>query len=109
MLRSEVLPAPFGPITETSSSGPTSRSTPLTAWTPPNDLETPWMLSWALMERSARRRLAPPPRGGRGPRRRASGVVRVLATRQRRPPLRPPVGLAAAEPPPPTAPREPRL
>src|SRR5258708_28898119 len=90
MLRSEVLPAPFGPITETSSSRPTSRSTPLTAWTPPNDLETPWMLSWALMGRSERRpppRFAAPAHGGRPPPPRASPDRRAAGGLLREPPL----------------------
>src|SRR5262245_3083770 len=46
MLRSVVLPAPLGPITDISSPCRTSRLTRLTAWTPPNDFETSWMESW---------------------------------------------------------------
>src|SRR5438445_3242779 len=40
MFSSVVLPAPFGPMTDTSSPLCTSRLTFVTAWTPPNDLET---------------------------------------------------------------------
>src|SRR5439155_1391874 len=105
MLRSEVLPAPFGPITETSSSRPTSRSTPLTAWTPPNDLETLWTLSWALMGPPERRpppRRAPPARGGRRPRRPASGALRIAGAASREPSLAAPVVLDVAVAPAPT-------
>src|SRR5262245_12792784 len=41
MLRSEVLPAPFGPMTERISPWRTSRLTSSTAVTPPNCLATP--------------------------------------------------------------------
>src|SRR6266446_320281 len=105
MLRSEVLPAPFGPITETSSSRPTSRSTPLTAWTPPNDLETPWTLSWALMGRSERRpppHFGPPAHGGRRPRRQASQAGRVADDLSGEPSLPAPVVLDVAVAPAPT-------
>src|SRR5438876_3301400 len=105
MLRSEVLPAPFGPITETSSARPTSRSTPLTAWTPPNDLETPWTLSWALIGPPERRpppRRAPPARGGRRPRRPASGDPRIAGAASREPSLAAPVVLDVAVAPAPT-------
>src|SRR5262249_1547009 len=36
-----VLPAPLGPMTETSSRSPTARSTSLTAWTPPKCFDNP--------------------------------------------------------------------
>jgi hypothetical protein len=39
-LRTVVLPAPFGPITEKISPFSTSRLTRVTAWTPPNAFET---------------------------------------------------------------------
>src|SRR3990170_3020336 len=41
MLRRVVFPAPFGPITDSSSPRRTSRLTRLTAWTPPKAFETP--------------------------------------------------------------------
>src|SRR3990170_1669062 len=41
MLRRVVFPAPFGPITDSSSPRRTSRLTRLTAWTPPKTFETP--------------------------------------------------------------------
>src|SRR3990170_7939311 len=41
MLRRVVFPAPFGPITDSSSPRRTSRLTRLTAWTPPKAIETP--------------------------------------------------------------------
>src|SRR3990170_6860997 len=47
MLSSVVLPAPFGPITDSSSPRRTSRLTRLTAWTPPKCLETSPISSWA--------------------------------------------------------------
>src|SRR4029453_4011655 len=49
-----VLPAPFGPMTDRISPRRTSRLTRLTAWTPPNDLETWGISSCALMARASR-------------------------------------------------------
>src|SRR4030095_8347821 len=54
MLSRVVLPAPFGPMTDRTSPRRTSRLTRLTAWTPPNDLETSVISSCALMARSSR-------------------------------------------------------
>src|SRR3972149_6143397 len=47
MLSSVFFPAPFGPITDSSSPRRTSRLTRLTAWTPPKCLETSPISSWA--------------------------------------------------------------
>src|SRR4026208_923906 len=49
MLSSVVLPAPLGPMTERISPRRTSRLTRFTARTPPKDLETSPVSSWALM------------------------------------------------------------
>src|SRR5216683_6978473 len=46
MLRSEVLPAPFGPMTETSPPRRTERVRLSTARTPPKCFDTPEMASW---------------------------------------------------------------
>src|SRR5262245_48056727 len=46
MLRSEVLPAPFGPMIETRLPRPTESETPSTARTPPKCFDTPEMASW---------------------------------------------------------------
>src|SRR6516164_499207 len=50
MLRSEVLPAPLGPITEISSPERTDRVTPSTARTPPKCFDTPEMVSCVSFE-----------------------------------------------------------
>src|SRR5688572_10890624 len=47
-LSSVVLPAPFGPMTDTISPLATSKPTPLTACTPPNDFETSRSSTWVL-------------------------------------------------------------
>src|SRR5215469_10507198 len=47
MLRSEVLPAPFGPMTEISSPGATVSVTASTARTPPKCFDTAEIASWA--------------------------------------------------------------
>src|SRR5690348_6205366 len=47
MLRSEVLPAPFGPMTDISSPERTESVTPSTARTPPKCFDTPEMTSCA--------------------------------------------------------------
>src|SRR5262249_7199096 len=39
--KSVVLPAPFGPMSPTTSPGATSRLAPRTAWSPPNRFRTP--------------------------------------------------------------------
>src|SRR6516164_6885511 len=46
MLRSEVLPAPFGPMIDTSSPRRTDSETFSTARTPPKCFETAEMASW---------------------------------------------------------------
>src|ERR1700757_2828766 len=53
MLRSEVLPAPFGPITEISSPEWTESVTASTARTPPKCFETPEMASCASPEETS--------------------------------------------------------
>src|SRR3990172_6314048 len=60
MLSSVVLPAPFGPITDRTAPGSTSRLRRVTAWTPPNVLDTSRISSSALIRR--RGPLRPPPR-----------------------------------------------
>src|SRR3990172_12562380 len=60
MLSSVVLPAPFGPITDRIAPGSTSRLRRVTAWTPPNVLDTSRISSSALIRR--RGPLRPPPR-----------------------------------------------
>src|SRR5205085_2196026 len=52
MLRSEVLPAPFGPMTEISSPERTESVTASTARTPPKCFDTPEMASCASAEES---------------------------------------------------------
>src|SRR5687767_7038437 len=59
MLSSVVLPAPFGPMTETISPRGTSRLTRVTAWTPPNALETSRISSCALTTRLGSSRQPP--------------------------------------------------
>src|SRR5712692_5593375 len=60
MLISDVLPAPFGPITDNSAPRSTSRSTWLTACTPPNALETLRISSCAVIRRRGPRRSRQP-------------------------------------------------
>src|SRR5262245_36818252 len=45
MFRSVVLPAPFGPMTDTIDPCRTAKSTPRTACTPPKDFDVPWTSS----------------------------------------------------------------
>src|SRR5882724_3977042 len=52
MLSSVVLPAPLGPMTDRISPRRTSRLTRVTAWTPPNALETSLISSWELIPRN---------------------------------------------------------
>src|SRR3984893_6398591 len=54
MLSSVVLPAPLGTMTDRISPRRTSRLTRPTACTPPKDLETSAISSWALMAGSSR-------------------------------------------------------
>src|SRR5215472_14653835 len=53
MLRSEVLPAPFGPMTETSPPRRTDSETVSTARTPPKCFETSEMTSCSAPETTA--------------------------------------------------------
>ena len=53
MLSSVVLPAPLGPMTDRISPRRTSRLTRVTAWTPPNALETSLISSWLLGQGNA--------------------------------------------------------
>src|SRR2546426_2775085 len=55
MLRSVVLPAPLGPMTDRISPRRTSRLTRITAWTPPKALETSLISSWELIPRNLSR------------------------------------------------------
>src|SRR3954451_24323372 len=77
-----VLPAPFGPISPTSSPGCTSMSTSTTAWTPPNDTE---MLR---AERIALTAAPPAPRQkarfARSPRHSSDDLLSVVIGRQQR-------------------------
>src|SRR6516164_3621172 len=77
MLRSEVLPAPLGPITEISSPERTDRVTASTARTPPKCFDTPEMASCASFEDTM-----PPafPRPSAGPHMRAT-MAGMMQTR----------------------------
>src|SRR5687768_10594823 len=93
MLRRLVLPAPLGPMTDSTSPLGTSRLTWLTACTPPNDLETSRISTSALTTATACRR--------RGPRRASGhstddGPSRCRSEPSRQPPLAPAVVLHVA-------------
>ena len=49
MLKQVLLPAPFGPISASSSPGSIAKDTSATAWTPPNALRSPSTSRTALM------------------------------------------------------------